>query len=183
MKRREFFKVLSGAALAMVGVRAAQARVCERQNGFLDRVYPIDSIYISMSPDNPGARLGGTWQRFGNGRCLVGVNESDSIFNMAGNTGGTQTHALTQAQMPRHTHIQNAHNHQFSPEDMRINNVSGGSGANVFRRIGNEVWHIMDNTATNQFSGGSGTAQSASDGTAHNNLQPYITVFMWRRTS
>jgi len=155
MKRRDFFKIMGAAALATIGVRTAQARVCERNNAFLDRVYPIDSVYISFSPNNPGTRLGGVWERCANGRCLVGVGTSDRNF-LAGETSGHSTHALTTAQMPAHNH--------GNPTVGQYLGTSSGSG-NTF--AGNGVVRLASN-------GG---------GEAHNNLQPYITVFMWRRVA
>ena len=54
----------------------------------LDSFYPVGSIYQSTSSANPSTFMGGTWERFGNGRVLVGVDENDADFNTSGKTGG-----------------------------------------------------------------------------------------------
>ena len=183
-----------GAAFGIAGLllpRVARARVCEKPAvGTLLGIYPVGAIYISTVNTNPNALFGfGTWERFGNGRALVGVNESDANFNPVMQTGGSATHALTAAQMPRHTHVQNSHNHrlwlthQTSASGHQNRNQAPGRDNNE----NNRAWSATDAsetiTATNQHTGGTGTAQSASNGGAHNNLQPYITVFIWRRTA
>ena len=53
----------------------------------LDRMYPVNSIYISTNSNSPASLYGGTWERYGKGRTLVSVNESDTDFT-AGKTGG-----------------------------------------------------------------------------------------------
>ena len=175
MKRRDFLKVVGGvAAVTAVGAvatnpRAAQARVCERNVGTLRAIYPVGAIYISTTNTNPADLFGfGTWQAFGAGRTLVGVQTGDAEFGTVQATGGAKTHELTQSEMPRH-----AHSGARRPLYQR--------GAN-----GNSASTVADfnpSIVNTGFTGGSGTAQSASDGVPHNNLQPYITVFMWRRSA
>ncbi len=70
----------------------------------LDIFYPIGIIYESVKPDNPSTFMGGTWTRFGNGKVLVGVDETDTDFNTVNKTGGEKTHVLTVSEMPSHTH-------------------------------------------------------------------------------
>ena len=67
----------------------------------LQQVYPVGSIYINASVStNPGTLLGfGTWTAFGAGRVPVGINDSDSDFNEAEETGGSKTHTLTEAEI------------------------------------------------------------------------------------
>ena len=57
----------------------------------LDRMYPVDSIYISTNSTSPASLYGGSWERYGKGRTLVSVDESDTDFT-AGTTGGSKTH-------------------------------------------------------------------------------------------
>jgi len=167
MKRREFFKVIGGAALAMVGARAAQARVCERQNGFLDRVYPVGSIYISISSVNPGTHLGGTWVRFGQGRTLVGVDETDTdtidSFGAVQAIGGAKRHTLNEEEMPSHGH----------DLESRGNNGSGNNHNHSTGQTTTSPWASYNRVRV----------VAAGGGMAHNNLPPYITVFMWRRSA
>lgn len=152
----------------------------------LQDVYPIGSIYINASvATNPAILLGfGTWTAFGAGKVMVGLDEEDTDFDTAEKTGGAKTHILTINQMPIHTHIQNAHTHiqnahTHSYKD-RINegtaegNVNGtnAGGRDITRTSGSTIATNQNTTATNQNTGG---------GEAHNNLQPYIVVYMWKR--
>ena len=68
--------------------------------------YPVGSIYMNCSnATNPGTLLGfGTWQSFGAGRVLIGLDSGDSDFDSAEETGGSKTHTLSVAELPAHTH-------------------------------------------------------------------------------
>ena len=124
----------------------------------LQKVYPIGSIYINATNStNPGTLLGfGTWTAFGAGRVPVGINDSDSDFDTAEETGGAKTHQLTISELPAHTH-----NVTMSTSDSDNDFLSEGN-----------------NTGTSTF-----TTSSTGGDQAHNNLQPYITAYMWRRTA
>lgn len=128
----------------------------------IDNFYPVGSIYQSTSPANPSTFMGGTWERFGNGRVLVGVNESDSDFNIVNKTGGEKTHTLTVNEIPSHSHGQNVSAGTGSGPAIRRDYQGDGTGAAYPQGI---------------------STQNAGGGQAHNNLQPYITVYMWRRTA
>lgn len=141
----------------------------------LNLVYPVGSIYTNATDDtNPGTLLGvGTWEAFASGRVLVG-KASSGTFATAGATGGAETHTLSVAEMPEHTHTQNAHGHGIR--------YKGGGGSGYATVEDGGPWdpqvyntsYIQSTTATNQNTGG---------GVAHNNLQPYIVVYMWKRTA
>ena len=122
----------------------------------LETIYPVGSIYINAGvATNPGTLLGfGTWTAFGTGRTIVGVDSSDTDFDTVRETGGSKTHTLTVAELPAHTHTANGQA------------GAGGSG-----------------TAGNASSAGTYDTGSTGGGGAHNNLQPYITAYMWRRTA
>lgn len=83
--------------------------VDEIVNGLLDRVYPVGSIYMSVSNANPGTLFGGTWQQI-QGKFLLGA----STGHTAGSTGGAETVTLSVAQLPAHTHTGPAHTHSVS---------------------------------------------------------------------
>jgi hypothetical protein len=123
----------------------------------LSTVYPVGSVYINASvATNPATLLGfGTWTAFAAGRVLVGLNSGDTDFDTAEETGGAKTHTLTVDEMPAHTH---------SVPNSGSQNNSFDSGTTV----GNDV---------------TGTSGSTGGGQAHNNLQPYIVVYMWKRTA
>lgn len=61
----------------------------------IDLVYPVGSIYISINSTNPATLFGGIWERFGNGKTLIGVDESNSSFNTVQKTGGSWSHSHT----------------------------------------------------------------------------------------
>ena len=70
----------------------------------LDFVYPIGSIYMSISSTNPGTLIGGTWVSWGQGRVPVGVDTTDSDFNSVEKTGGEKKRQITINNLPEHTH-------------------------------------------------------------------------------
>lgn len=70
----------------------------------MEQMYPVGSIYMSVSSTNPSTYFGGTWTAWGTGRVPVGVNANDTNFATVEKTGGAATVILTTAQMPSHTH-------------------------------------------------------------------------------
>ena len=126
-----------------------------------DIFYPVGSIFQSTNATSPATFIGGTWERFGNGRVLVGVDENDSDFNTPNKTDGEKKHTLTGAEMA-HRHIQTE---KFTSA------YSYGAG---------HKYTIDETTATDTIKTG-GVVDVTNQ--AHNNMQPYITVYMWRRTA
>jgi hypothetical protein len=142
----------------------------ENLNKIWEGIYPIGAIYLSVVDTSPETLFGGTWVAFGEGKTLVGFDDADADFDEAEKTGGTKTHELTTAQMPTHTHTQNAHSHFTG-------NPNAGGSAGWYSTAGNafnSTAATTSTTAVNQNTGG---------GEAHPNLQPYITVYMWKRTA
>ena len=131
------------------------------KTALLNLFYPIGSIYQSTNNTNPSTIMGGMWERFGNGRVLVGVDENDSDFSTSNKTGGAKTHKLTAAEM-EHNHIQTE---QF------YSAYINGSGHKF--TIGESVASGTIKT--------SGVADITNQ--PHNNLQPYVTLYRWRRTA
>lgn len=149
----------------------------------IDIIYPVGSIYISVNSTNPSTLFGGTWEAFSTGRTLVGIDTSQSEFNTIEKTGGEKTHTQTIEEMPSHTHIQNSHSHgEIVDNDGYRVTYAGGNTANY--RVLNQTsqgnasgsWKMStsETTATNQSTGG---------GQPFNIMQPYITVYMWKRTA
>ncbi len=124
----------------------------------IDLIYPIGSIIENANPNfNPNNLYRSqTWERI-KGKVLVGVDEDDSDFNTALKTGGEKKHTLTVAEMPSHRH--------YSDDFVT------GSGSNWHFGVGKSNATQRMNTS---YTGG---------GESHNNLQPYITVYIWRRTA
>jgi hypothetical protein len=79
------------------------------------KVFPVGSLYLSLTEENPARYLGGQWERYAKGCCLVGVDPDDVDFAQAGQKTGAKTVALTGAQNGAHTHVQNAHTHTQEP--------------------------------------------------------------------
>ncbi len=230
-------------------------------------LHPVGSIVFSADNTNPGTLYGGTWVAWGSGRVPVGVDISQTEFNLAEETGGEKSHGLSAAEMPTHSHVftgssvttgnQSAdHSHHMSfntggrsadhahyvsiwsqgngghAHELRWNDANykvvalsstnaSGSGASV---SGYQTGYTSGTVYTNAlvttnpgnhqhltdgWSGGenvdhvhaatgdtwgvssnhshtvtaAGTNSNAGSGGAHNNLQPYITCYMWKRTA
>ena len=125
-------------------------------NAILSMVYPVGSIYMSVSSTSPATFLGGTWERIKD-RFLLAAGDDYS----AGATGGEATHTLTASEMP-------AHKHTFTTRNNATNGSETGYPPN-----------------TNNY-GETTTTQNTSEvggGAAHNNMPPYLAVYMWRRTA
>lgn len=112
----------------------------------LEQCYPIGSIYQSTEPTNPSTFMGGVWERFGNGRVLVGVNETDADFNAANKTGGSSTVSGI----------------SISPRGYGLSST-GAFEARALVGLAN--WTSTEAPLN------------------PSNLQPYITVYRWRRTA
>ena len=129
-------------------------------------IYPVGSIYINAGVStSPATLMGfGTWSRYGEGRVLVSQSGSDTEFDTLGETGGSKTHTLSVSELPSHTHTHTVK-----------------TGRSFSSSIGNApVVQGSDNTI---LSTSDETTSSTGSGSAHNNLQPYIVVYMWRRTA
>ena len=129
-------------------------------------VYPVGSIYISENNTNPGTLFGGTWVAYGAGRTLVGVDTSQTEFASVGKTGGSKTHILTVDEMP-------SHNHNLYLYDDWTANITLTSAVNTVQYGEYTTENVRKGIAS----------FSAGNSQPHNNLQPYITVYMWKRTA
>lgn len=132
-----------------------------RGKPFLDYIYPVGSIYMSVNPKNPGTWFGGTWVAWGEGRVPVGVNTSDGSFNSVEKTGGEKNHKLSLNEIPNHGHSTNINLGERTK-----------SGSGIWAAVPGEVDNIWV-----------GNSLAVGGGEAHNNLQPYITCYMWKRTA
>ena len=128
----------------------------------VENFFPIGSLYFNTIDINPASYFGGTWVRFGEGKVIVGVKESDADFSTAEYIGtkGEKTHQLTINEIPSHNHQLGYHRKKFSTGTGRTRPV--GTGTN-----------------TTNVSFNSSTVGSSA---AHNNLMPYITCYIWKRT-
>ena len=134
----------------------------------INTIYPIGSIYMSVNSTSPQILFGGTWEQIEDKFLLA----SGSTYS-AGSTGGEATHTLTENEMPSHTHTQNEHSHTIG--SLVRYNITGKGVAAVGDGYGNtNNYKTGSTTATNQNTGG---------GQAHNNMPPYLTVNVWKRTA
>ena len=124
-------------------------------------IYPVGSIYVSTSaPFNPQTTWGGTWVKTAKGRCLIGANDTYPL----GSTGGEAEHTLTVDEMP-------SHNHSSSRINWYNNLQNNGMAAETVAKSNLKVDGPDSNTS---YTGGS---------KAHNNMQPYLAVYIWERTA
>lgn len=143
----------------------------------LQQVYPVGCIYTEITGVNPGTTFGfGTWIQYAQGEVLVGQKTGDPNFGTVGNTGGEATHVLSVSEMPSHNHAITDPGHTHSYSSTRGNIVwNGGSSSGLDPTLGNGNTTISNTTGI--------TINNTGSGSAHNNLQPYITVFVWNRTA
>ena len=127
-------------------------------------VYPVGSIYISVSSTNPGTLFGGTWVAFATGRTLVGIDTGQTEFDTVEETGGAKTHTLTIPEMPSHNHT------LVRPTWYAHEYVAGGA------------IYSQQATTSAVVAAGNGV-NSTGGGGAHNNLQPYTVVYIFKRTA
>ena len=123
------------------------------------RAYPVGSIYLSVSETSPASMFGGTWERIEDRFLLA----SGSTYT-AGDTGGEATHTLTINEIPSHTHIINAS--YANPGSASSNNGKLLAGDK------NNIW-LWEHASTG----------SAGWDAAHNNMPPYLAVYMWKRVA
>lgn len=141
----------------------------------IDIFYPVGSIFESTSSENPSNFMGGNWERFGNGRITVGVDEGDWLLN-GGNKQVGSVNPLSY------------HTHQLKMVINGGSNVQGGVKYGL-KFEGNQAWRVGDLTEISTFnnnlpSGQTGAvAKGSGDNTNHNNWQPSVSVYRWRRTA
>ena len=129
-------------------------------------LYPIGSIYMSVNSTSPASLFGGTWEQLRD-RFLLAAGSTYS----AGSTGGEATHKLTTNEIPGHQH---------GPITV------GNDGVNIIHWLSNSqnssknAWGFTYDTA---MSGNELYSGYAGGGGAHNNMPPYLAVYMWKRVS
>ena len=122
-----------------------------------DMIYPIGCIYISTNETNPSLIFGGFWEPFAQGRTLIGVDSSQNEFNSVLKIGGSKF-------------LQNHKHYVMTGEPTTSGNV-------VF-----PPYAVKGVTATGSSEEKGWSGNTTYEGTGNSgNLQPYITVYMWRR--
>lgn len=138
----------------------------------IDRIYPVGSIYISTSSTfNPQNVWGGTWKKTADGRCLIGANDTYPL----GSTGGEAYHYLSGNEMPPHGHTAGkVYNYKLS---------NYGLKADAWNKEGNQVLYIDQTSASSSTSSNILHTNAEGGGASHNNMQPYLAVYIWERTA
>jgi hypothetical protein len=142
----------------------------------VDTLYPVGSIYISVNSTDPEDIFpGSSWQPFGRGRVLVGVGEgadsaNDTLNVIEGTAGGFYQHTLLKEEMPEHKH---EYSYTTPLDQGNVDTVSSlfgvislGDGITVAHHEDEEIDSETDLAGGNQ---------------PHNNVQPWIAVYMWER--
>lgn len=122
----------------------------------IDTIYPVGSIYVSVSSTSPSTLFGGTWVQIKDKFLLA----QGDTYTTAEATGGEATHTLTTNEIP-------SHRHSMSKATQYASNTSATKGASIGYSSSGEHFD-------SSYSGG---------GQAHNNLPPYIVVYVWKRTA
>jgi hypothetical protein len=185
------------APTASVSTNTTQIATTAFVQAALQKLHPVGSIYINAGvTTNPATLLGfGTWVAFGAGRVPVGLNAGDALFDTLEETGGSKdstlpshTHTGTTASAGDHAHrvgiamssvgAQTAQFSSYSDQTSGATRYLGGggtdSGSGFNSGVNTQTVGAHDHTFTTASAGSSGT---------NANLQPYITVAMWKRTA
>lgn len=115
--------------------------------------HPVGSLYLSVDATSPSTLFGGTWERLKD-RFLLAAGD----VYMPGATGGEAVHTLTASEMPAHTHA-------------LARNATGGSAAFGYNYTANNAAEVAADSGV----------EPAGGGEPHNNLPPYVAVYMWKR--
>lgn len=153
----------------------------------MQAAWPIGSVYISVENVNPGPALGGNWVAFASGRTLVGVDDTQTEFNLVEKTGGhkaiqSHTHPVDPPAVT--TSSAGSHAHRM-PIYSGINGTRAGgdiSGANWPSNATSNHYTTSDGSHTHTVDIPAFTSGEAGSGDS-GNLQPYITVYFWKRIS
>ena len=124
----------------------------------IDKVYPVGSIYMSVNSTNPKTLFGGTWVQIKD-RFLLAAGTTYK----SGATGGEAEHTLTESEMPSHNHA------VYTPNDGAADHSAPGN--------------YPDGTSDSTYYAVGSYTSSAGGGGAHNNMPPYLSVYVWKRTA
>lgn len=151
----------------------------------IDYIYPIGSIYLSVNSTSPATLFGGSWTQLKD-RFLLG---SGSTYS-SGATGGAATHKLSVAEMPSHAHDTPFFNNMTNNGEMKSDFIGvfgkGVTASQALKDTGQtstmEMWWI-NQTNTAEGNEWAYLTSAKGSGSAHNNMPPYLVVYMWKRTA
>ena len=136
-------------------------------------IYPVGSLYLSAADTDPGVLFGGTWERIRD-RFLLAAGTAYG----AGTTGGEAVHTLEESELPTHAHdpANQAGYYGFitnSQKAFTVGDMGVQSGSGRYYPYAPAAFDISRNTKTGSVGGGK----------AHNNMPPYLAVYVWKRTA
>ena len=153
-----------------MAITISEKKIEDKDQNLLDTlnmVYPVGSIYMSVNSTSPASLFGGTWERIKD-RFLLASGDTHA----AGSTGGEEQHKLTISELP-------PHNHAVAPLGAK-----GGTNGNYEAP---DKYGAMSGADTLNLSGGNAfyvrNTSIVGERQAHNNMPPYLTVYMWQRTA
>lgn len=153
----------------------------------VDILYPVGHIYMSTNSANPGTLFPGTtWEAYAQGRVLIGAgtgtdSRSEKKTFAAGSTGGEYNHQLTVGELAAHNHsgtISSSGSHSHT-----VKGNAGGSGSWAVRFDTGGTSSNQENTQSAGAHTHSVSIANAGSNSVHNNIQPYVSVYIWRRTA
>ena len=144
---------------------------------------PVGSIYQSTIATSPEELFGGTWEEMPAGRVLLAQGQSDWGTNYtAGSTGGEATHQLTVGELPVHSHKATTNTTGNHTHPIPLYTVQGEGAAGGPKYDPN---HVINNGTSGSSGNHSHTISISDTGSnqAHNNLSPYIAIYIWKRVN
>jgi hypothetical protein len=164
----DFYNTGKGIALGKIATRDGfdcamdayfSSKVTVGNKQLIDLIYPVGSIYMSTNNVSPQTFFGGTWEAIRD-RFLLGAGNAYA----AGGTGGSATHTLTVAEMPNHYHV------------MKVASTTSAAADAGWRASGARAY------SSQQVESASDNLTDVGGNAAHNNMPPYLAVYMWKRT-
>lgn len=142
----------------------------------VDLIYPVGSIYMSINATNPKELFGGTWEQI-QGRFLLGMSSSYP----AGSQGGEATHTLTTSEIPFHNHAigQEGNTSKILPTQIAVSDSSQSEYVTTLQG-GASGWYKSSVAWDGRISTRN---QTSPYGQSHNNMPPYLAVYIWKRTA
>lgn len=140
-------------------------------------MYPVGSVYITYNNVNPGTFLGGTWERFGQGRTLVGEGTgndgSTSMSFTANSTGGSYKH--------NHIYGIKVNEYYSATSNLRVRKSDGSWQGGIRDGTGHAYFNNCSQAGNKELN--TDTYKIESNTSNSGTIQPYIVVFFWRRTA
>lgn len=153
--------------------------------------YPVGAIYMSMESTSPALLFGGSWEQIKD-RFLLGAGGDYPV----GDAGGEATHKLTTSELPSHTHNfswSGSHSHNITdPGHVHKITTSGSDSSGSYVDTGDKATNVDKASTSNKTTGITinsatisvgGTTGSSGSGNSHNNMPPYLSVYIWKRVA